>query len=434
MPMSDSVSTPMVPKTFWQYVRSMGPGVVIVLTWLGAGDLVDSAVAGGNYGYALMWAMMVALAVRFVFVSILAKYQLCNQHGESVMSGFNRIHPSLPVFFIIVSLIMAHFYGAYMVTGAGEAFSKAVGFGPPWAWSIFWVSLGAVLVFKGIFRRIEIVFFLFLALLSISLIGVAIWSGPNPVEAAKGALLFSIPENTGSYDVVIVVTSLIGAVGGTITNLFYPYFIEKKNWKGPKYRKLQLYDLAFAIGILIILDLAVWTIGAELLHPTGKTVSNFDDLAGLLTVALGHIGGAIFYLGVFGAVITSAIGNALGFGYLIGDATNQRKKAKGILSNSTAIDKTKLYKIVVVWTLFSPLIWTLPGAPGFVVLTITVNAASVVLLPVLSGSIWYITSRKSFIGLEYRNKWWEHVVMAFLFILTVWASKKFIQAFLEYLS
>lgn len=81
--------------------------------------------------------MMVALIVGFVFVSILAKYQLCNQHGESVMSAFHRIHPWLPIFFIIVSLIMAHFYGAYMVTGAGEAFSKVVGFGPPWAWSFF---------------------------------------------------------------------------------------------------------------------------------------------------------------------------------------------------------------------------------------------------------------------------------------------------------
>lgn len=227
-----------------------------------------------------------------------------------------------------------------------------------------------MLVFKGIFSKIEIVFFLFLALLSISLIEVAIWSGPNPVEAAKGVFLFSIPENTGSYDVVIVVTSLIGAVGGAITNLFYPYFIEKKKWKGPKYRKLQFYDLAFGVCILIILDLAVWTIGAEILHPTGQTVSSFDDLAGLLKIALGNIGGTIFYLGVFGAVITSAIGNALGFGYLIGDATNQRKKAKGTLDSSLPIDKTTLYKIVVVWTLFSPLIWTLPGAPGFVTLTI----------------------------------------------------------------
>ena len=431
--MSDPITPPQIPKTFWQYVRSLGPGIIIVLTWLGAGDLVDAAVAGGNYGYALMWAMMLALIVRFIFVSILAKYQLCNQRGESVMSGFQRIHPYLPLFFGVVAFIMGHFYGSYMVKGAGEAFSKAVGFGAPWAWSVFWVCLAAMLSFKGVFKRVEIVFFLFLALLSISLIGVALWSGPSPVEAAKGVFLFSIPEDTGSFGVILVVTSLIGAVGGTITNLFYPYFIDKKNWKGPKFRKLQLYDLAFGVCILIILDLAIWTVGAEILHPTGEAVDNIDDLAGLLNITLGNTGGAIFYLGVFGAVITSAIGNALGFGYLVGDVADQRNKAKGVPQRSKPIEKTRLYKIVVVWTLFSPLIWTIPGAPGFVELTIIVNAASVVLLPVLSGSIWYITSRKNFIGSDYRNKLWENAVMGFLFILALWASWKTVAAIVDHL-
>ena len=42
------------PKTFWEYLSSFGPGIVVVLTWLGAGDIVEVGVAGGNYGYALM--------------------------------------------------------------------------------------------------------------------------------------------------------------------------------------------------------------------------------------------------------------------------------------------------------------------------------------------------------------------------------------------
>ena len=410
----------------------MGPGIVIVLTWLGAGDLVDAAVAGGNYGYALMWALMLALFVRFVFVSILAKYQLCNQHGESVMTAFQRIHPGLPLLFAVIAFLMGHFYGAYMVKGAGEAFSKVVGFGPPWAWATFWVCFGAILSFKGVFRRIEIVFFVFLGLLSLSLIGVALWSGPNPAAAAKGALLFDIPADQGTFGVILVVTSLIGAVGGTITNLFYPYFIAKKKWKGPKYRKLQLYDLAFGVCILIILDLAVWTVGAELLHAEGKSISNIDDLAGLLAVALGKIGGAIFYLGVFGAVITSAIGNALGFGYMVGDIADQRRKARGEPATNLPIEKTRIYRVMVIWTLFSPLIWTLPGTPGFVVITIIVNAASVVILPLLSGSIWWITSKQNFIGKDYKNRWWEHAVIAFLFCLSLWASYNSIKAVVGY--
>ena len=47
-----------------------------MLTWLGAGDVVEAGVAGGNYGYALMWIVVVALLIRFLFVSLIAKYQL----------------------------------------------------------------------------------------------------------------------------------------------------------------------------------------------------------------------------------------------------------------------------------------------------------------------------------------------------------------------
>ena len=84
---------PPVPHSFWDYMRSFGPGIVIVLTWLGAGDVVDMAVAGANYGYALMWVLVIAILMRFMFVSLIARYQLCNPHSEGVLDGLARLHP-----------------------------------------------------------------------------------------------------------------------------------------------------------------------------------------------------------------------------------------------------------------------------------------------------------------------------------------------------
>jgi Mn2+/Fe2+ NRAMP family transporter len=71
-----------IPRSFVDYLRSFGPGLVMVLTWLGAGDVIDMATAGANHGYALMWMFVVAVLLRFLFVSLIARYQLCNQHGE----------------------------------------------------------------------------------------------------------------------------------------------------------------------------------------------------------------------------------------------------------------------------------------------------------------------------------------------------------------
>ncbi len=125
-----------VPTSFRQYLQSLGPGIVVALTWLGGGDLVDSAVAGGSYGYTLMWATVIALFVRFVFVSVIAKYQLCNQHGESVVSGLKRLHPVLPALVGVITLCFGHFYGSYMVKGIGETTTRLLSAGSPWAWSV----------------------------------------------------------------------------------------------------------------------------------------------------------------------------------------------------------------------------------------------------------------------------------------------------------
>jgi len=420
--MNTSGAQAAVPTSFSQYVRSMGPGLVVALTWLGAGDLVDSAVAGGHYGYSLMWAMVIALFVRFVFVSIIAKYHLCNQRGESVMAGLKRIHRFLPIFVGAVGLFFAHFYNSYLIKGTGEASSALVGILPAWAWSGFWVVLAAFFLFRGAYRHIEIVFYGFLVMLSISLIGVALWSGPNPIEAAKGVFLFAVPEQKGSFSALLVIVSLIGAVGGSISNLLYPYFMQQKGWAGPRFRRLQHYDLAFGTLVLVFLNLSVWTIGAEVLNPRGITLTNFDDLANLLTLVLGKLGGPIFYLGVFAAVYSSAVGNATGYGLMTVDVVNVTRSSDVGATPRSALTQGSIYRLVVAWCLFSPLIWSLPGMPGFIALTIIANAAAVVVLPVLCGSLWYITARTRFIGSDYRNGLWENGLMGALFVLSIWGA------------
>ena len=411
-----------VPHNFWQYLRSMGPGIIVALTWLGAGDLVDSAIAGGSYGYALMWAMAIALFVRFIFVSIIAKYQLCNQHNESLMSGLKRLHISLPIFIGVVALFFGHFYGSYMVKGVGESSEKLFGFGAAWIWSIFWVTIAAIIIFKGALKRIEIIFYIFLILLSSSLIGVAIWTGPDPISATKGILMFNIPETSGSFGSLLVITSLIGAVGGSIANLLYPYFIQQKGWNRPKFRKVQLYDLAFGTIILVVINMSIWTIGAELLFPKNISINNLDDLGLLLTLTIGKYGEPIFFIGVFAALYSSVIGNAVGFGFLITDTVQVIKSNHTIKSEPLNVSQSKIYRFVIIWCLFSPLIWSIPNMPSFITLTLVANASAVIVLPILCGSLWYITSSKFFIGSKYKNGALEHLTLIILFILSIWGS------------
>jgi Mn2+/Fe2+ NRAMP family transporter len=417
----DNPAPPPIPRSFGQYLRSFGPGLVAVLTWLGAGDVVEAGVAGGNYGYALMWVVVVALMIRFLFVSLIARYQLCNPRGEGVLDGLYRLNRWYAPGLLVACVVMGHVYGAYMAVGVGETWAKLTGVGTTWMWALFWTGVALTVAFRPVYQHIEVVFKLLLALLSISFLGIALWAGPSPSGIVRGTFGLALPPQAGPFDSMLLAVGMIGAVGGSLMNLAYPYFIEQKGWRGPAYRKLQMYDFLLAVLVMIILDLSIWVVGAELVHGKGKQIHNLDDLTALLTQALGEGGRILFHLGVFAAVFTSILGHAVGLA-AIGSHGHHRWKRGPDMPRPTDLNQSRVYRFLVLWVLLSPLPWTLPGMPDFVTLTLVANSGQVLLIPFLAGGLWWITASPRYIGDQYRNRAWENVLMALLFALAVWGA------------
>ena len=68
------------------------------------------------------------------------------------------------------------------------------------------------------------------------------------------------------------------------------------------------------------------------------------------------------------------------------------------------LKKDPLLKIGILIVGVLSLVWALPGMPGFVVLTVFVNAAQVVLLPLVSIGLIVIINRKDLMGEKAGNK------------------------------
>ena len=425
-PTTNQTAQVMVPQTFFEYIRSFGPGIVVVLTWLGAGDIVEVGVAGGNHGYSLMWVVVLAIFMRFLFVSLIAKYQLCNERREGVLDGLARLHGIFPPILFFAAIVMGHIYGAYMTVGIAEASVNLTGIGSKWMWAVLWNGIAIAIVFKPSFGRIEIIFNVFLAVLTISFLGTALWIGPNPAGILEGTLAFKLPERSGPYDSLLIAIGTIGAVGGSLMNLIYPYFLENKGWNGPQYRRVQLYDFLLAVIVMIILDLSIWTLGAELLYPQGLTIKELEDLPRLLSEVLGNSGRVLFYLGIFAAIYSSIVGHSLGLGYLGSHAFLRWKH--GVGAEIGNYREHRCYRLIAIWCLVSPIVWTAPGLPGFVFLTLLANSAQVLLVPLLAGGLWAITANSKYIGHKYRNGVWENAVMLLLFALALWGAFGSIQS------
>jgi Mn2+/Fe2+ NRAMP family transporter len=372
------------------------------------------ATAGANYGYSLLWVFVVAILFRFLFVSLIVRYQLCNQHREGVLDGLARLHPLYAPILFFAALVMGHVYGSYMTRGVGEVCRAVFGVGQIWQWAVLSAGVAWYLVFRPSFRRLEQIFFFFLAVLSVSFLGSAIWVGFDPGDVARGLVRMEMPGKHGAYDPSQVALAMIGAVGGSLMNLVYPYFLDAKGWRGPQYRRVQLYDFSLGILAMLVLNLSIWILGAELLYPD-RHIQHLEDLPNLLSTTLGEPGRLLFYAGIFSAIFTSIVGHAAGLGRLGTHAWLRWRAGSGAIASDYR--HHPCYRWIAFSCLVTPLVWTLPGMPGFVALTLAANSAQVILLPLLAGGLWWITASARLIGPDHCNRWWENVLMGTLFAL-----------------
>ena len=418
---SNSGARPEPPRrTLKGIFLSYGPGIVVVLTWIGAGDLVDASIAGAHYGYGLMWALALSLIVRFLVTNIIARYQLCNKERLSIVEGFTRLHHFYAYFLGIYALIMGHLFNSYMIQGAGEALAWLFHFGHPFMWSVIVVLSGLFVLGRNIYNSVENLMKVILAVMSIAFIGLAVWSTPQVGEIIKGTVGFKIPDDVGFYGAFLVSVSLIGAVGGSIANFMYPYFMKDKGWVSPLHKKRQRNDLLFAIFAAIVIDLSIWVVGAEILKPNGIEITSMHDLSQALSIYFGDAGQLIFYLGILGALYSSVIGFSLGFPKVAIDALQNIKKERRKQYGEKP-ENDPVFKWFSLFILVTPILWSIPGMPGFVTMVVFVNVLSVVGLPVISIGLLIISNQKKMLG-KYTNNWLENVLLVLTTILAIYSS------------
>jgi Mn2+/Fe2+ NRAMP family transporter len=240
------------------------------------------AVAGSSYGYSLLWVLVLAVFMRFILVSLIGRYQLCNPRGEGVLDGLVRLHRWYGPILFVGAIVMGHVYEAFLTVGIGEICRNVFGVGDVWMWAVLANATAFVLVLRA-YGPLEWTFKIFLALLSVSFVGSAVWVGFSGTEVLQGLFRFEMPGRQGSFSAMTVALAMIGAVGGSFMNLAYPYFLEEKGWRGPKYLRVQFYDLLLGVVAMVVLNLAVWVLGAELLYPD-RHITDLEDLPNLLSV------------------------------------------------------------------------------------------------------------------------------------------------------
>jgi len=419
--LSAQVNTPIQSKKRMLQGLVIGPGIIYVLGEMGAGDLINASISGASYGYSLMWVLALSLIIRYVIVNIISRYQLCNPEGITIISAFNQLHRFFPIFIGIYALIMGHLYTSYMISGSGETLAWLFGVNYPFLWSVIVVLSSLFVIGKNVFNTIENIMKGLLVIMTLTFIGLAIWSTPSVTGIIKGTIGFDIPEDVGLYGASLIAISLIGAVGGSVTNFLYPYYMKEKGWIKPDHKKMQRNDLIFATFMSIVIVLAIWVVGAEILGPNNIVVSELEDISMALSLHFGYLGSFMFYIGVFAILYSSVIAFANGLPKIAIDALHQVKPERRE-KYGEKFENDPLFKWFCLFILVTPIFWSIPGGPGMVTMVVFVNFIGAIGLPIIAVGVLVLSNQKK-LG-KFRNNWFENVLLVGTTILSIWIAIK----------
>ena len=407
-------------------LKSLGPGLVYVLTVMGAGDIISNSAAGADYQYALIWALGVTLVFRYIWVGTSAKYVLVT--GETLLQGYGRLGNWLIWIVLAALLFFRHFYNLYLIVLLGTTWDLLFHLPTHWSaviWSIFFSVAGFAMMWGG-YPILEYFCKLLVGAKGISLIIAAALSHPSPTGILKGTFIPTIPGTTGFYSAMLLLMALIGTEAGSMTNLTYPYFMYEKGWRDISYVKQQRFDLGFGVICIFLMGALLQIAAAGTVHPLGIKLEGPEQLVRIFSQSQGIVGLVIFAAGLWGAAFSTYVGATTGYALIMTDICRtfipSLKKTMEGPTKRAAAKNDPIYRWSVVFWAFSPLYIVFTHARP-VWLVLTVSSVVVVAIPALALPLLYLTNDRKLMG-KYRNGWFTNSVLVMLIVISLYFTYK----------
>lgn len=90
---------------FLKFIKKLGPGLLFAGAAIGVSHLVQSTKAGANFGFGLLWALLLINAVKYPFFQFGARY--ANATGESLLDGYHKLgKPFLVIYYLLTFATM----------------------------------------------------------------------------------------------------------------------------------------------------------------------------------------------------------------------------------------------------------------------------------------------------------------------------------------
>ncbi|MGP9649281.1 iron transporter [Arthrobacter sp. MYb211] len=390
--------------------KIVGPGLVVAATGVGAADMVATLVAGSQYGYALLWAVILGVILKIVLVEGAGRYTLAT--GRTIFEGWKSLGRWTTWYFGPYIILWGFVYGATAMSSAAMPLAALFPAVDLKIWAVLMGLAGFAMVWFGRYSFFEKVTAVLVGIMFVTVVGLAIIAVPNVPEMLKG-LVPMIPSGG-----VVYTLALAGGVGGTITLAAYGYWLREKGWNTPKWMRVMRIDNSMAYVMTGIFVLAMLVVGAEVVRSAGVSISAGDrgllDLGEVLNERYGTFVGTGFLVGFWAASFSSIIGVWNGVSLMFADFWgHMRKKPAG---HKDTLTGGKYFKFYVLWLTFPPMVLFLLDKP--IALILAYGVLGSLFMPFLAITLLGLLNGKR-IPKGWANRWHTNTALGITALLFI---------------
>lgn len=374
-------------------LKSLGPGLLVTAAFIGPGTVTTTSVAGTNFGFALLWAVLFAVFATVVLQEMAARLGVVSREGlgEALRTTFqNPVFKILAVLLVIVALGLGNTaFEIGNITGAALGLEALSGVSPR-LWAIVIGVVAFALLISGRYKVIERVLIAMVVLMSVLFIITAIVV-LRPADVGNLLARMFVPGiPSGSL------VTVIALIGTTVVpyNLFLHASSVQEKWPEsvPTRRALAESRLDTSLAIIIggLITAAILATAAAAFFGTNTEITDGATMAEQLEPLLGPAAKYAFAVGLLAAGLTSAITAPLATAYAISGVLGWERDLSGV-------------KFRLVWAavlVIGAALAALGQSP--VAIIILAQAANGILLPVIAIFLLVVMNRSDLLR-EYRN-------------------------------
>lgn len=373
-------------------LKSIGPAALVTAAFIGPGTVTTCTLAGANFGYSLLWALLFSIIATIVLQEMSARLGIIGRKGlgEALHDHFPKGLSRMIALVLILSAIgignaayetgniLGGALGIEAIFGKIELFESG-----SFSLNIFGPIIGILaflLLYIGSYRKLEKTLVALVILMSLVFLITMIVLWPDLGDILKGLFVPKTPKGA--------VLTVAGLVGTTVVpyNLFLHASLVQEKWQHPSDLKKARVDIWVSILLGGIVSMSIVITSAAAFYGSGKTIANAGDLAVQLEPVLGNWATAFIGIGLFAAGLTSAITAPLAAAYATSGILGWKRDLKSIKFKS-------VWMIILIIGIILSAIGLKP-LPAIVF----AQAANGILLPVIAIYLLIVMNNKKVLG------------------------------------